>query len=99
MPTASFQPIAAEDVATAVAAAAVGAPANGTIEIAGPDRLPMNEMIARYLKDINDPRQVVSDPQAGYFGSRVDDRSLVPGDNPRLGTINLEEWLRQSGAR
>jgi len=99
MPTASFQPIAAEDVATAVAAAAVGAPANGTIEIAGPDRLPMSEMIARYLKDINDPRQVVSDPQAGYFGSRVDDRSLVPGDNPRLGRINLEEWLRQSGAQ
>ena len=99
MPTASFQPIAAEDVATAVAAAALGAPANGTIEIAGPERLPMSEMVARYLKDINDPREVVSDPQARYFGARLDDRSLVPGDNARLGTIRLEEWLRQSGAR
>src|SRR5262245_38972364 len=99
LPTASFQPIAAEDVATIVAASAVGAPANGTIEIAGPERLPMSELLARYLRDINDPRQVVSDPDARYFRVHVDDRTLVPGENPRLGTVRLEDWLRQSNAR
>jgi uncharacterized protein YbjT (DUF2867 family) len=99
LPTASFQPIAAEDVATAVAAAAVASPANGTIEIAGPERLPMSELVARYLRDTNDPREVVSDPHARYYGVRVDDRSLVPGENPRLGTIRLDDWVEQSRAR
>jgi uncharacterized protein YbjT (DUF2867 family) len=98
LPNASFQPMAAEDVATAVATAAVGGPANGTIEIAGPERLPMSTLIARYLRDTNDPREVVSDPNAPYYGVRVDDRSLVPGENARLGTIRLEEWLEQSRA-
>ena len=97
LPNASFQPIAAEDVASAVAAAALGSPVNGTIEIAGPERGPMSEMVARYLTDINDPRQVVIDPNAGYFGVPVDDRTLVPGENPRLGTIRLDDWLHQSG--
>jgi uncharacterized protein YbjT (DUF2867 family) len=96
LPNVSFQPIAAEDVATAVAAAAVGAPANDTIEIAGPERQPMSKLVARYLKDTNDPREVVSDPQARYYGIRVDDRSLVPGENARLGTIRLDDWLEQS---
>lgn len=98
MPNASFQPIAAEDVATAVAAAAVGSPANGTIEIAGPERLPMSELVARYLRGTNDPREVVSDPHALYFGTHVDDASLVPGKNPRQGTIRLGDWLDQSRA-
>jgi uncharacterized protein YbjT (DUF2867 family) len=97
--SASFQPIAAEDVAKAVADAALGSPVNDTIEIAGPERLPLSELVARYLKATNDPREVVSDPQARYFGVRLDDRSLVPGDNPRLGTIRLEDWLRQPRAR
>jgi uncharacterized protein YbjT (DUF2867 family) len=96
--SASFQPIAADDVAQAVADAAVGSPVNDTIEIAGPERLPMSELVARYLKATNDPREVVSDPQAPYFGVRVDDRSLVPGDNPHLGTIRLEEWLGEPRA-
>ena len=96
---ASFQPIAADDVAKAVADAAVGAPLNDTIEIAGPERLPMSEMVARYLKATNDPREVVPDPQAGYFGVRLDDRSLVPGDHAHLGTIRLEDWLRQPRTR
>jgi uncharacterized protein YbjT (DUF2867 family) len=99
MPTASFQPIAAEDVATAVADAAVGSPVNGTIEIAGPERLPMSELVARYLESTNDPREVVGDPQALYFGARIDDRSLVPGENPQLGKIRLRDWLEQSTAR
>ncbi len=96
---ASFQPIAADDVAKAVADAALRAPLNDTIEIAGPERLPMSEMVARYLKATNDPREVVPDPQAGYFGVRLDDRSLVPGDHAHLGTIRLEDWLRQPRTR
>ena len=96
---ASFQPIAADDVAKAVADAALGAPLNDTIEIAGPERLPMSKMVARYLKATNDPREVVPDPLAGYFGVRLDDRSLVPGDHAHLGTIRLEDWLRQPRTR
>jgi uncharacterized protein YbjT (DUF2867 family) len=96
---ASFQPIAADDVAKAVADAALGSPVNDTIEIAGPERLPLSELVARYLKATNDPREVVSDPEGRYFGVRLDDRSLVPGDNPHLGTIRLEDWLRQPRAR
>jgi len=99
LPNASFQPIAAEDVATAVAAAAVGAPANDTIEVAGPERLPMSTLVARYLRGTNDPREVVSDPNARYYGVRIDDRTLVPGENPRLGMIRLDDWIDQSGAR
>jgi uncharacterized protein YbjT (DUF2867 family) len=96
---ASFQPIAADDVAKAVADAALGSPVNETIEIAGPERLPLSELVARYLKATNDPREVVSDPEGRYFGVRLDDRSLVPGDNPHLGTIRLEDWLRQPRTR
>jgi len=95
---ASFQPIAAEDVAQAVADAALVSPVNGTIEIAGPERMPLSVMVARYLKAINDPREVAGDPQAPYYGIRIDDRSLVPGDNPRLGTIRLDDWIRQPRA-
>jgi uncharacterized protein YbjT (DUF2867 family) len=97
--TASFQPIAAEDVATIVAAVAVSSPINGMIEIAGPERRPMSELVGRYLKDTGDRREIVGDPEARYYGLRLDDRSLVPGDGPRLGTIRLEDWVRQSRAR
>jgi uncharacterized protein YbjT (DUF2867 family) len=96
---ASFQPIAADDVAKAVAEAALGSPVNETIEIAGPERLPMSELVARYLKATNDPREVVSDPEARYFGARLDEHCLVPVGHAHLGTIRLEEWLRQSRAR
>ncbi|HEY1266770.1 MAG TPA: SDR family oxidoreductase [Candidatus Binatia bacterium] len=99
LPNVSFQPMAADDVAKAVADAALAAPVNGTIEIAGPDRLPLSDFIARYLKATKDPREVASDPQAPYYGIRVDNRSLVPGDHPRLGTIHLDEWVRQPRAR
>ena len=91
---ASFQPIAADDVAEAVARAALEAPVGGTIEIAGPERLPLGEAVARYLEATHDPRQVVSDPDARYFGARLDDRTLVPGDAARLGTIGFDEWFR-----
>ena len=90
-----FQPIAADDVAPVVADVALAPPRNGIIEIAGPERAPFNEIIARYLKAVGDPREVVCDPEARYFGSRVEERSLVPLGEARLGRITLDEWLRQ----
>ena len=93
-----FQPIAADDVAPFVAEVALAAPRNGIVEIAGPERAPFNEIVARYLKAIGDSRQVVSDPEARYFGSRVEARSLVPLGEARLGRIGLAEWLRRSQA-
>jgi uncharacterized protein YbjT (DUF2867 family) len=89
-----FQPIAADDVAAAVADVAQAAPRNGIVEIAGPNRAPFNEIIARYLKAVGDPRQVVPDPEARYSGGRVEERSLVPLGEARLGRIGLDEWLR-----
>src|SRR5690242_10613599 len=94
-----FQPIAADDVAAIVAEVALAAPRNGIIEIAGPERAPFNQIVARYLKALGDPRQVVSDPEARYFGGgRVEERSLVPLGQARLGRIGLDEWLRRSQA-
>ena len=94
-----FQPIAADDVAPIVAEVALAAPRNGIVEIAGPERAPFNEIIARYLKAVGDPRQVVRDPEARYFGGRVVERSLVPLGEARLGRIGLDEWLRRSQSK
>jgi uncharacterized protein YbjT (DUF2867 family) len=94
-----FQPIAADDVAAIVAEVALAAPRNGIVEIAGPERAPFDEIVARYLKAIGDPRTVVRDPEARYFGGRVEERSLVPLGEARLGRIGLDEWLRRSQAR
>jgi len=94
-----FQPIAADDVAAIVADVALAAPRSGIIEIAGPERAPFNEIVARYLKAVGDPREVVSDPEARYSGGRVEERSLVPLGEARLGRIGLDEWLRRSQAR
>lgn len=94
-----FQPIAADDVAAIVADVALAAPRNGIVEIAGPDRAPFNEIVARYLKAAGDPREVVSDPEARYFGSRIEEHSLVPLGEARLGRIALDEWLRRSQAK
>ena len=94
-----FQPIAADDVAPIVAEVARAAPRNGIVEIAGPERAPFNEIVARYLKAVDDPREVVRDPEARYFGGRVEERSLVPLGEARLGHIGLDEWLRRSQVR
>src|SRR3989440_6527021 len=94
-----FQPIAADDVAPIVAEVALAAPRNGIVEIAGPERAPFNEIVARYLKAVGDPREVVSDPDARYWGGRVEERSLVPLGEARVGRIGLDEWLRRSQAR
>ncbi|MBV8898048.1 MAG: NmrA family transcriptional regulator, partial [Acidobacteriaceae bacterium] len=81
-----------------VADVALAAPKNGIVDIAGPERAPFNEFIARYLKAIGDVRQVVGDPAARYWGGLVDDRSLVPLGEARLGRITLDEWVRRSRA-
>jgi uncharacterized protein YbjT (DUF2867 family) len=99
LPPGLFQPIAADDVAAIVADVALAVPKNGIVEIAGPERAPFNEIVARYLKAVGDPREVVRDPEARYFGGRVEERSLVPLGEARLGHIGLDEWLRRSQAK
>src|ERR671927_555076 len=93
-----FQPIAADDVAAIVADVALAAPRNGIVEIAGPEGAPFDEIVARYLKAIGDKREVVRDPEARYWGGRVEERSLGPLGEARLGGIGLDEWLRRSRA-
>lgn len=88
-----FQPMAAEDVATAVADAALAAPANGTLEIAGPDPFHIDEIVATTLEHDKDPRKVVVDPNALYFGIKLNDQSLVPGPGARLGPTKFDWWL------
>src|SRR5262245_21180936 len=94
-----FQPITADDVAAVVADVALAGPRKCIVEIAGSERAPFNEIVARYLKAIGDPREVVRDPEARYFGGRVEERSLVPLGEARLGRIGLDEWLRRSQAK
>jgi uncharacterized protein YbjT (DUF2867 family) len=77
---------------------AVAKPRNGIVEIAGPERAPFNEIVARYLRAVGDPREVVGDPKARYWGGRVEEHSLVPLGDARLGRIALDEWLRRSQA-
>ncbi|MEC9433652.1 MAG: SDR family oxidoreductase [Pseudomonadota bacterium] len=91
--TAAFQPIAADDVAAAMADIALSAPADGIVEIAGRDRLPMSEAVGRWLEATGDPRALRADPRAPYFGAALDDRSLVPGDGARLGATRYADWL------
>ena len=98
LPPCLFQPIAADDVAAVVADVALAAPRNGIVEIAGPERAPFNEIVSRYLKAVGDLRKVVSDPGAPYWGGRVEERSLVPLGEARLGRISFDEWLRRSRA-
>src|SRR5262244_1695398 len=93
-----FQPIAADDVAAFVADVALAAPRSGIVEIAGPERAPFNEIVARYLKAVGDPREVMSDPEARYFGGRVEEHSLVPLGEAHLGRIGFDEWLRRTQA-
>jgi uncharacterized protein YbjT (DUF2867 family) len=97
LPPGLLQPIAADDVAVVVSEVALASPRNGIVEIAGPERAAFNDIIARYLKAVGDPREVVTDPEARYFGGRLEETSLVPSGVVRLGRLNLEEWLRRAG--
>jgi uncharacterized protein YbjT (DUF2867 family) len=92
--TGMFQPIAADDVAAIVADAALSPPRNGSIEIAGPDRAPFDQIVREYLASIGDTRAVLGDPQAPYFGGHVEQLSLVPLGDARLGEIRLSDWTR-----
>lgn len=96
--TGLFQPIAADDVAAVVAEVALSVPRNGTIEIAGPERSPFDEIIRRYLEIIGDKRPVYADPEARYFGGRVELFSLVPTGEARLGQIALADWVQRKRA-
>ena len=88
-----MQPIVSDDVAAAVTEVAIGQPINGMIEIAGPDRIRQDELVRQYLSATGDARKVVTDDNTGYFGIAVNDQSLVPGDNPRLGPTHYKDWL------
>jgi uncharacterized protein YbjT (DUF2867 family) len=88
-----IQPMAAEDVATAVTRVAVGAPLNGTVEIAGPDQFRLDELVRRYLAAREDPRSVIADPNARYYGAELGERTLVPDDNATIGETRFEDWL------
>jgi uncharacterized protein YbjT (DUF2867 family) len=96
LPPALMQPIAADDVAGALADISVGRPLNGMIELAGPEAIRMDELARRFLSAKRDPREVSTDVNVRYYGTEVDDRSLTPGENPRIAPTRLEDWLSHS---
>jgi uncharacterized protein YbjT (DUF2867 family) len=93
-----MQPIAADDVAAAVAEAALAEPLNGTVDVAGPEAIRQDDLVRQFLKATGDARAVITDPKARYFGIEVDDQSLTPGDHPRLGATRFEDWLARMGS-
>lgn len=96
VPPASIQPVASADVASAVASVAEGAPLGGTVELGGPDRFTFEELIGRSLSARGDRREVVVDPNARYFGAKLDERTLVPDDGAWLGETRFENWLARA---
>lgn len=94
-----MQPISADDVSAVLADLAVGAPVNGIIEVGGPDRFPLDELARKFLAARNDKRQVIADVHAHYFGSELNDRSLIASDNARIGSTRFQNWLSRSSAR
>lgn len=99
LPPVRFQPMAAEDVASAVASVAIAPPLNGTIEVAGPEQFSFDELIRLGLSARKDPREVIADPHARYFGTELTDRSLVPDEGAVLGETRFEEWLGRSAGQ
>src|ERR1043166_2549007 len=96
LPPVLMQPIVSDDVAAVVAEAALAEPVNGTVEVAGPEPIRQDELVRRFLKATGDARTVISDPKALYYCVAVDDRSLMPGERPRLGSTRFEEWLKRN---
>ena len=94
-----IQPIAADDVSAALADLAVGAPVNGIVEVGGPDRFPLDELARKFLAARRDTREVIADIHARYFGSELDDRSLVTGGNARTGPTRFQNWLSRTSAQ
>jgi uncharacterized protein YbjT (DUF2867 family) len=99
LPPVLFQPMAADDVASGVARVGVGQPVNGIVEIAGPEQYPVDELVRRRLAALKDPREVIPDPNARYGGAKVSERTLLPGNNARLGQTRFETWLSQPAAQ
>jgi uncharacterized protein YbjT (DUF2867 family) len=99
LPPVFFQPMAADDVASAVGRIAVGSPLNGIVEIAGPEQFRMDELVRRRLAALKDPREVIADPKALYSGAKISEKTLLPGNNAQLGETRFETWLTQSAAK
>jgi uncharacterized protein YbjT (DUF2867 family) len=99
LPPVLIQPMAADDVASAVGRTALGAPENGTVEVGGPETFRLDELIRRGLAARKDPREVVADPHAPYYGIQVKERTLVPEDDAKLGKIRFEDWLAQGNLK
>ncbi len=99
LPHVLFQPMAADDVASAVGRVAVGPPVNGIVEIGGPEQFRLDELVRRYLALLKDPREVIADPTARYAGAILSEKTLVPGNNAQLGETRFETWLARSAAQ
>ena len=99
LPPVRFQPIAADDAATVVGRVAVGSPLNGIVEVAGPERFRFDEFIRQGLSAHKDPREVIADPRARYFGTELSEHSLVPSDGALLGETRFEDWLSRSASQ
>jgi len=99
LPTALIQPMAADDVASAVGRIALGSPANGTVEVGGPEQFRLDELVRQGLAARKDPREVVADPHALYYGVKVSERTLLPGDDVQLGETRFETWLARSARK
>lgn len=93
-----LQPIASDDVASAVAAVALAEPINGIVELAGPEKIPLDSLVRLHLAQAGDQREIIADIHARYFGTELDDKSLTPGPEPMLGSIRFADWLRRSSA-
>lgn len=98
LPPVLFQPMAADDVAEAVARISVGQPVNGVVEVGGPEPFRMDELVRAALTAKGDPREVITDPTARYFGALLSERTLLPGDDAQLGDTTFDEWRRQAAA-
>jgi uncharacterized protein YbjT (DUF2867 family) len=99
LPTALIQPMAADDVAAAVGRVATGSPVNGTVEVGGPEQFHLDELVRQGLAAWKDPREVVADPHAPYYGIEVSERTLVPGPDARLSETSFADWLKQPALR
>lgn len=98
LPTAPMQPMAADDVAAALAEVAAGAPLNATVEVAGPEATSIAEFVGRFLAATGDRRKVIADPQALYYGAKMGSRGIAPGAHPRVGPTRFEEWYKRPAA-
>jgi uncharacterized protein YbjT (DUF2867 family) len=99
LPHVLFQPMAADDVASAVGKVTMGAPVNGTVEVGGPEKFRLDELVRQALASWKDPREVVADPHARYYGVEVSERTLIPDDGAQLGQTRFADWLKQPGAK